>query len=132
MTRFHNMLFVLRKHLPYHLLHKTSMIVCSLFLVLFVIQRSIDTWYALTTNITNTNSISSSPLESPIDEEATLISINTAPKTELMKLPHIGNKKADDIIAYRTEQSFTALEQLQEVKGIGTQTYQKLKDHIKL
>ncbi|MYA78622.1 MAG: helix-hairpin-helix domain-containing protein [Gemmatimonadetes bacterium] len=49
-----------------------------------------------------------------------LLPVNTAPASELQKLPGIGPKLAEAIIDYRTRSGpFERVEQLLEVKGIG-------------
>lgn len=61
------------------------------------------------------------------------ISINTATKEELMTLTGIGSTKADAILSYRKENgSFTKLEELLNVNGIGEAIYNQIKDSIKL
>ena len=56
------------------------------------------------------------------------ININTASRSELMKLPRIGPKTADKIIAYRSiHGSFHSLNDLQKIKGIGPKTVGKLR-----
>lgn len=59
------------------------------------------------------------------------INLNTASLDELTSLPGIGEKKAAAIIEYRDKYGkFTSLEQLAEVKGIGTKMLEKLRDHV--
>ncbi len=68
-------------------------------------------------------------------EETTseLISINNAPLEELIKIPNIGESKAQDIIAYREENNgFTTIEDIMNVPGIGEATFAKIKDYITL
>jgi len=61
------------------------------------------------------------------------ISLNQATKEELKQLPSIGDKRADDIIAYRESHGgFKKIEDLKEVSGIGEKTYDKLKDKVSL
>lgn len=61
------------------------------------------------------------------------VSLNQATVTELQTLNGIGQKKAEQIIAYRDEKGgFKALEDLKEVSGIGDKTYEGLKDSITL
>mgnify|MGYP000140760863 CR=1 FL=1 len=56
------------------------------------------------------------------------INVNTATRSELIKLPRIGPKTADKILAYRnTYGSFRSLDDLQKIKGIGPKTVAKLK-----
>ena len=70
---------------------------------------------------------------SKVEEDKTLVSINTATKEELMTLPGIGESKADNIIKYREEHGkFEHLEDIKKVSGIGDSAYSKIKDLIKL
>ena len=58
------------------------------------------------------------------------ININTASRSELMKLPRIGPITADKIIAYRRiHGSFYSLNDLQKIKGIGPKTVERLKPY---
>ena len=54
------------------------------------------------------------------------ININEASKEVLMTLPNIGDKKAEEIIQYRTTTPFEDPQDLQEVKGIGAKTFAQL------
>lgn len=65
-----------------------------------------------------------------ISNENNLVNINTASKEELLKLPGIGGVTAEKIINYRDNNNFTKIEDLKNVNGIGTATYNKLKDLI--
>ena len=48
------------------------------------------------------------------------INVNNASKSELMRLPGIGDKLSDKIIAYRSVHGgFRTIDDLQSVKGIG-------------
>jgi len=61
------------------------------------------------------------------------ISINKATKEEFMTLSGIGEKKAEAILAYRQEHgSFTAIEELLNVNGIGQAIFNQIKDAIEL
>ena len=61
------------------------------------------------------------------------VNINTASKEELMTLPGIGEAKALAIIAYRQENgSFSSLEEIMEVGGIGDGVFSKMKDYIEI
>ena len=59
-----------------------------------------------------------------------IVNINTATKKELMQLYNIGNKTADKIIEYRTKHQFRRPEDILNVKGIGPNTYSKIKNNI--
>ena len=61
------------------------------------------------------------------------INLNTATREELMTLPGIGEVKADDIVAYRTEHGgFSSAEEIMKIAGIKEGMYQRLKDSIKV
>jgi len=60
-----------------------------------------------------------------------LVDINTASLEELDKLPGIGQTTAQRIIAYRTDNGpFGSIEDIINVSGIGTATYEEIKDLI--
>lgn len=65
-----------------------------------------------------------------IENNETLININTATKEELMTLSGIGETKALAIISYREKTPFTSIEDIKNVSGIGDSTYNEIKDHI--
>ena len=68
---------------------------------------------------------------SSVEEGTSKININTATDLELQALPGIGEKKALQIINYRTENgSFSTIEELMEVSGIGQKTFDTLKESI--
>lgn len=65
------------------------------------------------------------PLPTPSGGE--VVYINSATLEELMALPGVGEKTAQDIIAYREANgNFTSLEDLDEVPGIGPATLEEL------
>lgn len=65
------------------------------------------------------------------NEENELVNINTADQATLETLPNIGPAKAAKIITYRQQEgSFSKIEQLMEVSGIGSKTFESLKDQI--
>lgn len=56
-----------------------------------------------------------------------LTNVNTATAAEIEKLPGIGKKSADAIVAYRTEKGkFKTPKDLLKVKGIGKKTLEKI------
>lgn len=57
------------------------------------------------------------------------ISLNSASKEDLMKLPGIGDKKADLIIQNRP---FKSVEDVMKIKGIKEGIFAKIKDHLAL
>lgn len=59
-----------------------------------------------------------------------VININSASKSDLMKLPGIGEKKAQNIISYREENKFNDISDIKNVKGIGESLFLKIKDYI--
>lgn len=64
---------------------------------------------------------------------AETVNINTADAAALDSLDGIGAKKAEAIVAYRTEHGeFKTLEDLKEVSGIGDKLFDKIKDQIAL
>ena len=54
------------------------------------------------------------------------LDIRTAGLEELISLTGIGDKRARDIISYRSKHPFTSVNQLLNVKGIGPKTYAKI------
>ncbi len=60
------------------------------------------------------------------------VDLNHAPIAELVTLPGIGPKRAEQIIQLRTKRPLRRLSDLLQVKGIGPKTLQKLKPRIKL
>ncbi|MXX03808.1 MAG: ComEA family DNA-binding protein [Gemmatimonadetes bacterium] len=62
-----------------------------------------------------------------------LVPVNTAPASELQKLPGIGPKLAEAIIEYRTRSGpFERVEELLEVKGIGPAKLGRIRPLVKL
>ncbi|SHE77088.1 competence protein ComEA [Microbulbifer donghaiensis] len=62
------------------------------------------------------------------------VNLNSASATELAeKLEGVGAARAELIVKYREEKGpFTSIEQLLEIKGIGTATLEKNRDRIQL
>jgi len=66
-----------------------------------------------------------------INENNSLININTASKIELKQLSGIGEVKATSIIEYRNKNNrFKSIEEIIKVTGIGQATYEKIKEKI--
>ncbi len=63
--------------------------------------------------------------------EALRIDINRAGAVELQRLPRIGPKTAERILAFRAAYgAFRSPDDLQQVKGIGPKTLERLRPHI--
>lgn len=81
---------------------------------------------------TSTNSNSTSSNSSASNQESgEKVNLNTADAAGLQKLTGIGEKKAEQIIAYREQNgSFKKVEDLMQVSGIGEKTFASLKDQL--
>ena len=100
------------------LLHKLSLLlICCFFLAC---SRQNNTKQFLST-------------ENPIQISETAININTAPAAELEKLPHIGAKKAQEIVEYREKfGKFRRAEHLILVRGISDQRFREIRHLIRV
>ena len=59
------------------------------------------------------------------------ININTASAAELQQLPRVGEKVAQRIVDFRTQNGkFTKIEEIMKVRGIGEKIFLQLKDLI--
>lgn len=70
---------------------------------------------------------------SPSETENALVNLNTATAAELTTLPGIGEKKAKKILEYREQYgAFQTIEDLMKVSGIGQNTFDALKDQVRV
>lgn len=60
------------------------------------------------------------------------IDINQATVEELAQLPYIGVKRAELIVARRSQQPFASVDELKEIKGIGDKTLEKIRPHVRV
>jgi len=58
------------------------------------------------------------------------IDLNRAPVTELMRLPGLGEKKAQAIVSHRQKQPFHRAEDVMNVKGLGPAWFRKVKANL--
>lgn len=78
---------------------------------------------------TTTNSSASDSASSNSEQ----VHLNSATVEDLQKLNGVGQKKAEQIIAYRDQNGgFKQIEDLTKVTGIGEKTFEKLKDQLAL
>ncbi|KRL04635.1 helix-hairpin-helix domain-containing protein [Liquorilactobacillus oeni] len=69
----------------------------------------------------------------PSQDSNSQIDLNAAKKEDLLKIPGIGEKKAEQILAYRTEHgNFKQLDELKSISGIGEKSFEKLKAYLKV
>lgn len=75
-----------------------------------------------------------STIAAEADSELAVVNINTASAEELATmLDGVGEARAELIVKFREEQGpFTSVEQLLEVKGVGTATLEKNREKIQL
>lgn len=70
----------------------------------------------------------------PVKEASALagkLNVNSADATQLALLPGIGEKTAENIIAYRTQHgNFKTIDDLTQVKGIGTKSVEKFREYV--
>ena len=59
-----------------------------------------------------------------------LINLNQAGASELAKLPRVGMKGAEKIVAYRSKQPFKRVEELAKIKGFGHKKFEKIRPFL--
>ena len=81
--------------------------------------------------VPNTKHPQDSTTKSAISNKPALLNVNTASAEELQSLPNIGERMAERIIDHRTQHGdFTSVDALQDVKGIGPKTIEKLRPFV--
>lgn len=64
------------------------------------------------------------------NSEGSKIDINNCCREDLLSLPGIGEKKADQIIQYRQASKFNSIEDIKNVSGIGEKTFEGFREMI--
>ena len=78
-------------------------------------------------------SAASAPQSSPSGTAIPMVDINTAGQPELEQLPGVGPVTAQSILAFRSERgTFTSVDELLEVSGIGDATLAKIAPYVTL
>ena len=81
--------------------------------------------------VPNTERSQGSTPKSFVSDKPEVLNINTAAAEELQTLPNIGEKMARRIIDHRTQHGdFSSVDALQDVKGIGPKTIEKLRPFV--
>lgn len=119
---------------------KVVLILIVLFVVLcgshFVWRFGGGGWYSVYTTRPEKTVSAGEVSEEERNEPETLlpgerININTAPAVDLMRLPGIGEKKAQAIVEWREKYgSFRTTRQIMKVSGIGKGIFESLEEYI--
>ena len=81
--------------------------------------------------VPDTGSAQDNTTEPVVSNKPVLLNINTASTEELQTLPNIGERMAKRIIDYRIQHGdFASVDALQDVKGIGPKTIDKLRPFV--
>ena len=94
-------------------------------------EQIIVTSKQMQTDLENQGSNSTTSNDQSFSSSIQKVNINTATKEELMSLDGVGEATAEKIIAYRQEHgSFSSIEEIKEVSGIGDKKYEAIKESI--
>jgi len=73
------------------------------------------------------------PLAGSAEEKPGVVNLNTATLDELVALPGVGEKRAQAILDARKERGgFKSVDDLLDVRGIGSANLEKLRPHLSL
>ncbi len=115
-----------------------------IILPLFIIN-SVNTWAQDTTATKVRDQLEATFEEQEIDEESTdgeqliqflqdlaanPVNINTAGVPDLLQIPGITIITANAIVDYRTNKPFESVDELNEVTGVGTATFQRMQPYV--
>lgn len=111
---------------------KPLLLICALSFALVIgifIGRNVKSDYAQLPESIASETAAESQTQTQTDYR---LDINTATKVQLMELPGIGEKIADRIIAYRTQNgAFSSTDELMNVEGIGEKKLLQIESLIK-
>jgi competence protein ComEA len=102
-----------------------------------VADASTDPWLVATAPLTPPSAASASPTSAPRPHASASaedpVILNTAAADDLRRLPGIGQKRADAILALRAHLGrFHGIEDLLKVKGLGRATLKRLRPLVRL
>ena len=96
-----------------------------------IVASEEDQSIANSSGSTNPHASTNASTNSASSQATIKININTASAEELMELDGVGEATAQKIIAYRTEHgSFSSIEDIKNVSGIGDKKFDAIKDAI--
>ncbi|KRN34353.1 ComE operon protein 1 [Liquorilactobacillus mali] len=92
------------------------------------VQSSGDSMTSTTNATSATNAV-----ESTSETETQKYDINQVTKEELETIPGIGDKKAEQILAYRTEHGrINQLDELKDISGVGDKTFERFQMYLEV